>query len=178
MKKGFISVLILLILEEKECHGYQIGKEIGNRTLGVWEPPASTLYTVLNNMAERELISYREQSEAGRLRKVCSITPKGEETLKGMLEKYLLVKKAFGSLISSTLGVDESLLAEGFKHNDFLDVIFNAKKMNTKEKLQVLRVNKAQMSRKIKDAKEQLEGINKAISELEKLSLTSEKSDL
>ena len=35
MKKGFISTLVLLVLENKPTHGYQIIKEIEERTLGM-----------------------------------------------------------------------------------------------------------------------------------------------
>ena len=63
MKKGFISTQILLILEKEPCHGYKIGKAIEERTLGVWTPPASTLYTVLNYMHEHELIACTEDQE-------------------------------------------------------------------------------------------------------------------
>ena len=52
MKKGFISSLILLVLENSPSYGYKISKEINKRTLGLWNPPSSTMYTILKNLTE------------------------------------------------------------------------------------------------------------------------------
>ena len=62
MKKGFLGTFILMVLEVEPSHGYKIGKAIEEQTLGVWEPPASTLYTVLNNLVEQGLISVKEET--------------------------------------------------------------------------------------------------------------------
>ena len=53
MKTGFISSLILIVLERKPSYGYKIGKEIEERTLGIWNPPSSTMYTVLKDMTKK-----------------------------------------------------------------------------------------------------------------------------
>ena len=42
MKKGFLSILILAVLEKNPTHGYKILKQIEKKTLGVWKPPSSS----------------------------------------------------------------------------------------------------------------------------------------
>ena len=59
MKTGFISSLILNVLEKNPSYGYKIGKDIEKRTLGIWDPPSSTMYTVLKDMTKKQLISFR-----------------------------------------------------------------------------------------------------------------------
>ena len=87
MKTGFLVALILIVLERNPSYGYKIGKEIEKRTLGLWEIPSSTLYTVLKDMTKKKLISYNEEQVEGRNRKVYEITQKGHTTLNIMLEK-------------------------------------------------------------------------------------------
>ena len=55
MKTGFISSLILIVLEKNPSYGYKIGKEIEKRTLGIWNPPSSTMYTVLKDMKKKKI---------------------------------------------------------------------------------------------------------------------------
>ena len=58
MKTGFISALILIVLEKNPSYGYKVGKEIEKRTLGLWDPPTSTIYTVLKVMTEKGMIKF------------------------------------------------------------------------------------------------------------------------
>ena len=56
MKKGFISTLALMVLENEPMHGRQIKKAIEDRTFGGWEPTDSTIYTILKDLREKNLI--------------------------------------------------------------------------------------------------------------------------
>ncbi|MBY9005624.1 MAG: PadR family transcriptional regulator [Candidatus Lokiarchaeota archaeon] len=48
MKKGFIGILILLVLNKSPSYGYKISKEINNRTLGLWNPPLQKFWTFMD----------------------------------------------------------------------------------------------------------------------------------
>ena len=50
MKKGFISGLILFVLEKKKSHGYKIAEEINELTASVFQPTVSTLYPLLKSL--------------------------------------------------------------------------------------------------------------------------------
>lgn len=69
MKKGFISTLILLILDENPCHGYKIIDEINKRTLGVWHPKANVIYPLLKTLCDRNLIRSVKQNGTERPKK-------------------------------------------------------------------------------------------------------------
>ena len=84
MKIGFISALILIVLEKNPSYGYKICKQIEERTLGIWNPPSSTMYTALRDMTRKGLIDFSEKQVEGRNRKIYAVTPRGKETLKIM----------------------------------------------------------------------------------------------
>lgn len=170
MKKGVISSLILLILEKEPCHGYKIGKAIQERTLGVWDPPSSTLYTVLSGMKEQELIECIEQEDEGRAKKVYEITHKGEEALKLMLEKVMTIKNSMMSFIASTMNTEEDLLPDKFHGGFPFDMFFrDAGERTPEESLRIAEFHKEMMKRKINDFKEQLENLEKKIAELKNI---------
>ncbi|MFX1237258.1 MAG: PadR family transcriptional regulator [Promethearchaeota archaeon] len=103
MKKGFISTLILLVLEKGPSHGYEIGKIIRERTLGIWNPPSSTMYTVLKDMTDNGLVRVAKMQEGGRAKKIYEITLKGEKTLNLMIQKHHIIKNSIATLKASML---------------------------------------------------------------------------
>jgi DNA-binding PadR family transcriptional regulator len=108
MKKGFMSLLVLSVLEKEPRHGYGIMKDIKEFTLGLWEPPASTMYTILDDLSENNLIQAITQEEKDkRAKKRYELTPKGEEILKELIKKQREMMKGMRSIIVSTLGMEE-----------------------------------------------------------------------
>ncbi len=167
MKKGFISALILLVLEKKPSYGYKISKDITNRTLGIWDPPASTMYTVLKEMTKNGLIKYIEQQEAGRTRKIYEVTKKGEETLKLMLEKQQIINESIESLMAATIGSDKKLSGQFFPgHGPFNFFFEKLEEKSDEEKLKLLEFHKVKLSQKIFRLKRQYQKIEEVISQL------------
>ena len=143
MKAGFISSLILIVLEKNPSYGYKIGKEIEKRTLGIWDPPSSTLYTVLKDMTKKQLITYKEQQVEGRNRKIYEITPKGEATLKLMLEKHKVIEESFETLKTAFLGDEKGVLPKGFhKIGPLKLMLTRLDEKSDKEQLEFLELQK------------------------------------
>jgi len=167
MKKGFISTLILLVLEKNPSYGYKISKDIEARTLGIWSPPASTMYTVLKEMTKKELIKYIEQQEEGRTRKIYEVTKKGEETLKLMLEKQQIINASIESLMAATIGSNKELSGQFFPgHGPFNFFFEKLEEKCEEEKLKLLEFHKLKLSQKIKQLNEQHQKIEEVISQL------------
>ncbi len=167
MKKGFISALILLILEKNPSYGYKISKDITNRTLGIWTPPASTMYTVLKEMTKNGLIKYIEQQEEGRTRKIYKVTKKGEETLKLMLEKQQIINESIETLMAATIGSDKKLSGHFFpKYGPFNFFFEKFEEKSEEEKLKLLEFHKVKLSQKINRLKKQYQKIEEVISQL------------
>ncbi len=167
MKKGFISALILLILEKNPSYGYKISKDITKRTLGIWSPPASTMYTVLKEMTKNGLITFIEQQEEGRTRKIYEVTKKGEETLKLMLEKQQIINESIETLMAATIGSDKKLSGHFFpKYGPFNYFFEKIEEKSEEEKLKLLEFHKVKLSQKINRLNRQYQKIEEVISQL------------
>ena len=102
MKKGFIHSIILSLLNRGPCHGYQIKKEILDNNLGYWNLQDSTLYTVLKQLTDKDLIEYIEEFEGERKKKVYHLTKKRQNR----------IYKTTFSLLSLILQEEESEFTE------------------------------------------------------------------
>ena len=161
MKKGFISTLILIVLDNNPSHGYQIIKDIEDRTHGMWKPTTSTIYTILDSLKEKSLIKIIQQESDDR--KISyELTPKGKETLQIMLQKEKEMRESLKSIISSSFGIPEEVMNSdqgGFPFKGPFIKQFEGK--NIEEKLEILKLRKEKLT-KI------LQNIERQISELEK----------
>ena len=82
MKKGSMELLILSMLDEGESHGYEIGKQIEQRSRGMIEFRISTLYSVLYRMEKNGWIKGRWVEETGKRRRCFyRLTRAGEKML-------------------------------------------------------------------------------------------------
>ncbi|GAG87049.1 unnamed protein product [marine sediment metagenome] len=87
MKKGFISTLTLMVLEIEPMHGRQIKKAIEERTFGCWEPTDSTIYTILKDLREKNLIRSIHKQGTDEKTITYEITDDGKDTLEIMIKK-------------------------------------------------------------------------------------------
>ena len=167
MKTGFISSLILIVLEKNPSYGYKIGKEIEKRTLGIWNPPSSTMYTVLKDMKKKKLITFIEQQVEGRNRKIYEITSKGKATLKLMLEKRKIIEESFETLKTAMLGNEKGVLPKGYHKIGPLKLILTRlDEKSDKEQLEFLELYKLRIHRDMKKLKEQSQRIEERIDKL------------
>lgn len=167
MKKGFISALILVVLQKGPSYGYKIGKEIETRTLGIFKPPSSTMYTVLKNMLEKGLVQFIEEQIEGRTRKVYQITPKGETVLKMMLEKQRVLEDSIKTLITAMLDNEESFVSQKFqKFNPITLMLARLDEKSNNEKLQFLELQKLRISRDIRRLNRQKQRIEEILKHL------------
>ncbi|CDD62361.1 putative transcriptional regulator [Clostridium sp. CAG:505] len=103
-------LMLLSLLAEKDCYGYEIIKEISARSQNVFQFKEGTLYPVLHRMESQNLVkSYRAKTESGKERKYYRITATGKaqlaeekkqwETFCGSVERVIR-----GSGYAGTLG--------------------------------------------------------------------------
>ncbi|WP_138472882.1 SIP domain-containing protein [Poseidonocella sp. HB161398] len=75
---GTLRLLILQLVAEQPRHGYEIMTELEARTAGAYRPSPGVLYPNLASLEEEGLIA---SEAAGGRRKLCRITPLGQEHL-------------------------------------------------------------------------------------------------
>lgn len=78
IKMSLSRFFILHVLQKQPLHGYEITKQVGEITRGCCAPTEGSLYPVLKEFVDNELVQYEVQLVSGRERKVYTITPKGE----------------------------------------------------------------------------------------------------
>ncbi len=78
IKMSLSRFFILHVLQEQSLHGYEITKRVGDITCGCCAPTEGSLYPVLKEFVDNELVQYETQLVSGRERKVYTITPKGK----------------------------------------------------------------------------------------------------
>lgn len=79
---GSTILMLLALLEEKDCYGYEIIKELKERSQNVFQFKEGTLYPVLHKMENQGYVtSYRAKAESGKERKYYRITAEGKTQL-------------------------------------------------------------------------------------------------
>jgi DNA-binding PadR family transcriptional regulator len=73
--RGEVRSAVLALLAERPMHGYQIIREIEERSNGSWKPSAGSVYPTLQLLADEGLIRAEESNG----RKIYSLTEAGRE---------------------------------------------------------------------------------------------------
>lgn len=82
LRKGSAETLILALLEERDRHGYEIAKLIGDRSDGAITFHVASLYPTLYRLERRSLIQGRWVEQAGmRRRRFYRLTAAGRKVL-------------------------------------------------------------------------------------------------
>ena len=77
--RGDVRAAILALLAEQPMHGYQIMRELGERSGGVWRPSPGSIYPTLQQLEDEELVR-PETGDGGR--RVFALTGAGREAQK------------------------------------------------------------------------------------------------
>ena len=98
--KGSTSMLVLGVLEEKEMYGYQIIKELEQRSETVFALKEGTLYPILHVLEQDGFLeAYWEDTSAARKRRFYRITKKGRKELDRQKEEWKEYAGAVGKVL-------------------------------------------------------------------------------
>lgn len=86
-QKGYIRVAVLILLSKKPSHGYEIMKNIKDRTGGFWKPTPGGVYPILRDLEKSEYIKGEWGVLNNRKIKVYKITETGRLILKRAIVK-------------------------------------------------------------------------------------------
>jgi len=76
-RRGFVQFAILHLLEEGPMHGYQIMKELEERSSGAYVASAGTIYPALQELLDRQLIEVQAEGD----KKVYTLNENGRRRL-------------------------------------------------------------------------------------------------
>lgn len=74
-RRGFVQAAILHLLHEESMHGYQIMKELEERSNGAYSASAGTVYPALQELLDQNLIELDTESD----KKIYSINENGKK---------------------------------------------------------------------------------------------------
>lgn len=171
MKKGFISALILLVLEKEKSYGYKIAEEIANLTSNVFQPTVSTLYPLLKSLSDKTLINCIDLDDSGRKKKIYEITTKGEETLKMLIQRHQVMVDSIKSMIIDTLGITDETSPSFLEDLERLITTPQMELIKVKSiesKKDVLNYHKKVLEKRIKIMRKDIKTINNILSKLDK----------
>ncbi len=107
LAKGDFPDLLLVVLEEKPQHGYEIMKALEERFHGFYKPSAGAVYPALRTLQRRGLVAMT----GGERRKTYRITAKGIQHL-GKVRKETQARFA---QVEKTLGPERSAMFREFR---------------------------------------------------------------
>lgn len=99
--RGHIDTMILRLLKQNDCYGYQIYKLVLERSGGLYELKEPSMYASLRRLEKQGVIaSYwgDEESQGGR-RRYYKLLPPGEELYEKSREEWEFAKKVLDLLI-------------------------------------------------------------------------------
>jgi DNA-binding PadR family transcriptional regulator len=86
-QKGYIRVAALILINKKPAHGYEIMKEIKEKTSGFWTPTAGGVYPILRDLEKSGYIKGEWEVEKNRKLKTYKITESGKQILERAIVK-------------------------------------------------------------------------------------------
>jgi PadR family transcriptional regulator PadR len=102
--KGTVSIMVLKLLSENDCYGYQIIKELETRSGSVFLLNEGALYPVLHKLeTDGQISSYWEES-GGRKRRYYHITPKGTALFESKRREWAAFSEMVSKILKTILG--------------------------------------------------------------------------
>ena len=100
-KKGSLELLVLTILSDKDCYGYEISQLLKERSNHIISVPEGSLYPALYKLEENEYIS-KEKKLVGRRREriYYHLEDSGRSALKEMEQAYQEISEGIASILN------------------------------------------------------------------------------
>jgi DNA-binding PadR family transcriptional regulator len=96
-QKGYMRIALLILLSKKPCHGYEMMKEVEDRTDGFWKPTAGGVYPILQSLEQEGYIEGKWGPQK-RKRKIYRITESGKLILDRALLKHSQIAENMNTL--------------------------------------------------------------------------------
>jgi DNA-binding PadR family transcriptional regulator len=104
LKMGTTEILILLVLKQRDCYGYEITREVSSRSTGYFELKQGFLYPTLRRMESAKLIQgyWKHSATRGPNRRYYRLTARGITRLKISVEAWSEFSGSFNHMLSDS----------------------------------------------------------------------------
>jgi DNA-binding PadR family transcriptional regulator len=169
-QKGYIRIAVLILLSKKPYHGYEIMREIKERTMGFWRPTAGGIYPILRNLEDSRYIEGKWDLQKKRKRKIFRITQAGKQILERSLAKESQIANSMSGLftefIKDVLDVEKPFSMPRIPN--LFSVFLEERKEKPEDTMNVLESKRKQIEKMTKELQKELAAINKRIAQLER----------
>jgi DNA-binding PadR family transcriptional regulator len=166
-QKGYMRIALLILLSKKPCHGYEMMKEVRDRTEGFWKPTAGGVYPILQSLEKAGYIK-GEWSPQKRKRKIYHITESGKLILDRALLKHSQIAESMNTLFEeyarAVLDLDPKALPMPRIPNPFLPFL----EKEPKNRLEALEMKRNRMQHMIKMLQNELSTVDNTLATLNK----------
>jgi DNA-binding PadR family transcriptional regulator len=169
-QKGYIRIAVLILLSKKPHHGYEIMREIKERTMGFWRPTAGGIYPILRNLEDSKYIEGKWDLQKKRKRKIFRITEAGKQVLKRSLAKESQIANSMSGLFTEFMKdvLDLEKPVSMPRIPNLFSVFLEERKEKPEDTMNVLDSKRKQIARMIKELQKELAAIHKRIAQLER----------
>jgi DNA-binding PadR family transcriptional regulator len=170
-QKGYIRIAVLILLSKKPHHGYEIMKEVKERSGGFWRPTAGGIYPILQDLEESRYVEGEWDLQKKRKRKIYRITEAGKAVLKRALAKENQLANSMSDLfeeyLKDVLDVKVNPIQTPRMPNLF-SVFLEERKKKPGDTINVLKDKRTQIDCMIEQLQKELGVINKRLAQMEK----------
>ena len=169
-QKGYIRIAVLILLSKKPHHGYEIMREIKERTMGFWRPTAGGIYPILRNLEDSKYIEGKWDLQKKRKRKIFRISEAGKQVLKRSLAKESQIANSMSGLFTEFMKdvLDLEKPVSMPRIPNLISVFLEERKEKPEDTMNVLDSKRKQIARMIKELQKELAAIHKRIAQLER----------
>jgi len=166
-QKGYMRIALLILLSKKPCHGYEMMKEVRDRTEGFWKPTAGGVYPILQSLEEAGYIK-GEWSPQKRKRKIYHITESGKLILDRALLKHSQIAESMNTLFEkyarAVLDLDTEAVTMPRMPNPFSPFL----EKEPRSRLEAIELKRDRIQNMIEMLQSELQTINNRFSKLNK----------
>jgi DNA-binding PadR family transcriptional regulator len=167
-RKGYLRIAVLTLLGRKPHHGYEIMKEIRERSGGFWKPTAGGIYPLLQSLEEAEYIKGEWDAGQKRRRKTYRITEMGRSMLHHALTRQDQIAISMGDLLREFMKdvLDVKSAARPPIPNLF-SAFLEERKEKPEDTARVLKHKRKQIQNMVANLQKELDVINKRLAKME-----------
>ena len=164
-QKGYIRMGVLILLNKRPFHGYEIMKEINSRTKGFWQPTPGGVYPILRDLEKSGFIRGQWQTQKNRRLKVYKITKSGDAILRNAIIKQNEISNNINSLFQE-FARDVLNIPEATTPMPQMPEVFSPFLEEEPNTLKNLEFKRAHIIEAIRNMRDQLKQVDNRIAEI------------
>ena len=103
VKKGLCRFLLLSQLAKGPLHGYAVNQAIKEACQGCCEPTEAMVYSTMKELQAQGYVESRVEEHQGRRRRICWLTPTGEEAFQSAARVWERMMPAIQDCVTQAL---------------------------------------------------------------------------